>query len=47
MTQFALIQDLERRHDDLLVRLEDLDKRVEKTLAECLPPPAKEVLRAA
>ena len=27
--------DLEARHEDLLVRLDELDKRVAKTLAEC------------
>jgi hypothetical protein len=30
------ILDLEARHDDLLRRLADLDKRVERVLAECL-----------
>ena len=33
--QLNLLMDLEARHDDLLLRLEELDKRVEKTLAEC------------
>jgi hypothetical protein len=33
--QFDLLIDLEARHEDLLVRLDELDKRVEKTLAEC------------
>jgi hypothetical protein len=28
--------DLETRHDDLLSRLDELDKRVAKTLAECM-----------
>ena len=27
--------ELEARHDDLLERLEDLDKRVERVLREC------------
>jgi len=31
----SLIMDLEARHEDLLRRLDDLDKRVEKTLADC------------
>ncbi|MCE5301483.1 MAG: hypothetical protein LLF97_00050 [Planctomycetaceae bacterium] len=30
-----LLLDLEARHDELLARLDELDKRVEKTLAEC------------
>jgi tetrahydromethanopterin S-methyltransferase subunit G len=33
--QLDLLIDLEARHEDLLVRLDELDKRVEKTLAEC------------
>ncbi len=33
--QLDFLIDLEARHEDLLVRLDDLDKRVEKTLAEC------------
>jgi hypothetical protein len=32
--QIELILDLESRHDELLTRLEELDKRVAKTLAE-------------
>jgi len=36
------ILDLEARHDDLLVRLADLDKRVERVLAECLGSPRQE-----
>lgn len=35
-TQLDLLLDLEARHDDLLSRLEELDQRVAKTLAECL-----------
>jgi hypothetical protein len=31
-----LLLDLETRHDDLLARLEELDKRVERVLADCL-----------
>jgi hypothetical protein len=31
----SLLMDLEARHDELLLRLDELDKRVEKTLAEC------------
>jgi hypothetical protein len=34
--QLELLIDLETRHDDLLSRLEELDKRVAKTLAECM-----------
>jgi hypothetical protein len=33
--QFSLITDLEARQDDLILRLEELNKRVERTLAEC------------
>jgi hypothetical protein len=33
--QLDLLIDLEARHEDLLVRLDELDKRVAKTLAEC------------
>jgi energy-coupling factor transporter ATP-binding protein EcfA2 len=33
--QLDLLIDLEARHEDLLVRLDELDKRVEQTLAEC------------
>lgn len=32
-----ILLDLEARHDDLLRRLEELDKRVEKVLAEWQP----------
>ena len=32
--QLDLLMDLEARHEDLLVRLDELDKRVAKTLAE-------------
>ena len=35
--QLKLLLDLESRHEDLLDRLDDLDKRVEKVLAEFLP----------
>ncbi|MHC4400229.1 MAG: hypothetical protein ACYTG0_11180 [Planctomycetota bacterium] len=34
--------ELEARHDDLLRRLEELDKRVEKVLSECLGPAKQE-----
>ena len=34
-TSFDLLIELESRHDELLLRLDELDKRVEKTLAEC------------
>lgn len=30
-----LLMGLESRHDELMLRLDELDKRVEKTLAEC------------
>jgi hypothetical protein len=35
MPEVTLLMDLEARHEELLRRLDDLDKRVEKTLAEC------------
>ncbi len=35
MPQLNLLMDLEARHEDLLLRLDELDKRVKKTLAEC------------
>jgi len=47
--QLDLLIDLEARHEDLLLRLDELDKRVEKALAESQryrlgpqgnPPPA-------
>lgn len=31
-----LILDLEARHDDLIQRLDDLDQRTAKVLADCL-----------
>jgi hypothetical protein len=34
--QLELLLDLESRQDDLMLRLDELDHRVEKTLAECL-----------
>ena len=33
--QLELLLDLESRQDDLMLRLEELDRRVEKTLREC------------
>jgi hypothetical protein len=36
--QLELLLDLETRQEDLILRLEDLDRRVEKTLQECLSP---------
>jgi hypothetical protein len=33
--QLELLLDIEARHEDLLRQLDELDKRVEKTLAEC------------
>jgi tetrahydromethanopterin S-methyltransferase subunit G len=35
--QTKLLVELEERHDDLLRRLDDLDKRVEKVLGEWSP----------
>lgn len=35
MAQLELLLDIEARHEDLLRRLAELDRRVEKTLAEC------------
>lgn len=35
-TQLELLTDLESRQDDILLRLDELDRRLEKTLAECL-----------
>lgn len=34
-TQRELLKELEFRHEELIVQLDELDKRVEKTLAEC------------
>jgi hypothetical protein len=33
--QLELLLDLEDRQDELMLRLEELDRRVEKTLIEC------------
>ena len=33
--ELDLLMSLEARHDELLLRLDELDKRVERTLAEC------------
>ena len=30
--EFALIVDMEQRHDDLLIKIDELDKRVENVL---------------
>jgi len=38
--QLETLLDLEARHDDLLRRLDALDKRVERVLADCLPEKA-------
>lgn len=46
----TLIQDLETRQEDLLKKLEELNRRVEATLAEFAPPrvaPAPVPARAA
>ena len=37
-TQHQALSDLDAQHDELLRQLDDLDKRVLKTLAECQPP---------
>jgi hypothetical protein len=34
--QLSILLDLEAKHNELLQRLEELDKRVLKTLSECL-----------
>lgn len=34
--QLERLLDLDTRHDELLLRLDELDKQVEKVLAECL-----------
>jgi hypothetical protein len=34
--QLELLLELEARQDDVMLRLEELDRRVEQTLAECL-----------
>jgi len=39
--QLEALLDLEARHDDLLERLDALDKRVERVLADCLPEKAR------
>ena len=39
--QLAELMELDARHDDLLQRLEDLDRRVQRVLAECHPSEAK------
>ena len=35
-SHLSQLLDLEARHDDLLVRLQELDKQVAKVLADCL-----------
>jgi hypothetical protein len=35
VSQCSLIAELEARQDDLMLRLDELDKRVERTLIEC------------
>lgn len=35
IASFDLLAQLESRHEELLLRLDELDKRVEKTLADC------------
>jgi hypothetical protein len=34
--QLELLLDLESRQDEVMLRLDELDRRVEKTLGECL-----------
>ena len=36
-TQLNVLLELETRHDDLLQRLDELDRRVERVLKECQP----------
>jgi len=36
-SQLETLLELDARHDDLLERLEELDRRVEQVLADCLP----------
>jgi hypothetical protein len=36
--QLQIIADMELRQDDLLRRLEELDQRIKRVLAECLGP---------
>jgi hypothetical protein len=33
--QLTLLMELDARHDELLVKLDELDKRVEKALTDC------------
>jgi hypothetical protein len=35
-SQLDFLSDLETRQDELLLKLEELDRQVEKTLVECL-----------
>jgi hypothetical protein len=37
--QLQIIADMEMRQDDLLRRLDELDQRIKRVLAECLAPP--------
>lgn len=36
-SQLEMLLDLDARHDDLLERLDELDRRVERVLVECTP----------
>jgi len=38
----GILVDLEARQEDLLRRIDELDRRVRKVLAECLPPLKKD-----
>ena len=40
-SQLQTLLELEARHDDLLQRLHELDKQVERVLAECLSGPGR------
>lgn len=44
--QLQALLDLEARHDELLDRLDELDRRVENVLSECLRSPAPSVTSA-
>jgi hypothetical protein len=51
MQQMSLLLDLEARQENLLLQLDELDKRVEKVLAECQtyrinPFPTDQVVQA-
>jgi len=35
--QLEALMDLETRHDDLLTRLDELDRRIKTVLSDCMP----------